>query len=387
MRSPGSSPRPPAWRWSAWPPPSGRRNGSSSITVPMSCWRICRWVTAARWTSSGGSGDRGWTRASSSSPASATPSRPSRRCRTARWATCSRRNRPPTCSSPFARWRAAVLTSRRKSPRSCPHAPAGGRSMRARRSHGPGGVVASRARDLSARGRRIRHRRDRAPALHQPEDGRIPPNEHQPQARRPDDRRSGPIRGGPRHLACAASARRPRGAGRRDRDLNMATGSRVPGFYRLSVAERRRELIAREALSEDDVRILDGGGLDAETADQVVENVIGIYGLAFGLGLNFRVNDRDFLVPMAVEEPSVIAAASNAAAHGADRGRLRRRRRRRGDDRADRGAGRRRPRRRARAPRGGDGGAAGAGASRPSRAWSTAAAGRARWRCGRCPGA
>ena len=93
----------------------------------------------------------------------------------------------------------------------------------------------------------------------------------------------------------------------------MAGGSRVPGFYRLSVAERRRELIAREALSEDDVRILDGGGLDAETADRVVENVIGIYGLAFGLGLNFRVNDRDFLVPMVVEEPSVIAAASNAA--------------------------------------------------------------------------
>ena len=93
----------------------------------------------------------------------------------------------------------------------------------------------------------------------------------------------------------------------------MATGSRVPGFYRLSVDERRRELIAREALSEEDVRILDSGGLDAETADRVVENVIGIYGLAFGLGLNFRVNDRDFLVPMVVEEPSVIAAASNAA--------------------------------------------------------------------------
>ena len=93
----------------------------------------------------------------------------------------------------------------------------------------------------------------------------------------------------------------------------MAAGSRVPGFYRLSVDERRRELIARAALSEDDVRILDGGGLDAETADRVVENVIGIYGLAFGLGLNFRVNDRDFLVPMVVEEPSVIAAASNAA--------------------------------------------------------------------------
>src|SRR4051812_46294546 len=93
----------------------------------------------------------------------------------------------------------------------------------------------------------------------------------------------------------------------------MAVGSRVPGFYRLSVAERRHELMVREAIAEDDVRILDGGGLDPATADRVVENVIGIYSLAFGLGLNFRVNDRDFLVPMVVEEPSVIAAASNAA--------------------------------------------------------------------------
>ena len=98
----------------------GGDNGSSSSTVPTSCWRICRWATAARWTSSGGSGARGWTRASSSSPASATPSRPSRRCRTARWATCSRRNRRPTCWSPFARWRAVSPTSRLKSPRSCP---------------------------------------------------------------------------------------------------------------------------------------------------------------------------------------------------------------------------------------------------------------------------
>jgi hydroxymethylglutaryl-CoA reductase len=93
----------------------------------------------------------------------------------------------------------------------------------------------------------------------------------------------------------------------------MATGSRVPGFYRLSVGERRRELTARAALSPADVRVLDGGGLDPEIADRMVENVIGIYSLPVGLALNFRVNDRDFLVPMVVEEPSVIAAASNAA--------------------------------------------------------------------------
>ncbi len=93
----------------------------------------------------------------------------------------------------------------------------------------------------------------------------------------------------------------------------MATGSRVPGFYRLSVDERRRELTARAALSEADLPVLDGGGLDPAIADQMVENVIGIYSLPIGLALNFRVNDHDYLVPMVVEEPSVIAAASNAA--------------------------------------------------------------------------
>jgi hydroxymethylglutaryl-CoA reductase len=93
----------------------------------------------------------------------------------------------------------------------------------------------------------------------------------------------------------------------------MATGSRVPGFYRLSVDERRRELTSRAALSEADVAVLDGGGLDPAIADQMVENVIGIYSLPIGIALNFRVNDQDYLVPMVVEEPSVIAAASNAA--------------------------------------------------------------------------
>ncbi len=89
--------------------------------------------------------------------------------------------------------------------------------------------------------------------------------------------------------------------------------SRIPGFYRLSVAERRHLLRLRVDLTEDDLLALDSGGLDAEAADHVVENVVGIYALPLGLGLNFRVNGRDLLVPMAVEEPSVIAAASNAA--------------------------------------------------------------------------
>jgi hydroxymethylglutaryl-CoA reductase len=89
--------------------------------------------------------------------------------------------------------------------------------------------------------------------------------------------------------------------------------SRIPGFYRLSLEARRAELVARAGLSPADLATFEGGGLDSATADQLVENAVGIYGLPLGLGLNFRINGRDYLVPMAVEEPSVIAAASNAA--------------------------------------------------------------------------
>src|ERR1700690_4353894 len=90
-------------------------------------------------------------------------------------------------------------------------------------------------------------------------------------------------------------------------------GSRVPGFYRLSVDQRRTELRLRADLTEEDMATLDRGGIDTAMADRMVENAVGIYALPLGIGLNFRVNGRDVLVPMAVEEPSVIAAASNAA--------------------------------------------------------------------------
>ena len=94
----------------------------------------------------------------------------------------------------------------------------------------------------------------------------------------------------------------------------MSNGSsRIPGFYRLPVNERRRLLRLHADLSEQDMRTLDGGGIDTAVADRVVENAVGVYALPLGIGLNFVVNGRDILVPMAVEEPSVIAAASNAA--------------------------------------------------------------------------
>jgi hydroxymethylglutaryl-CoA reductase len=92
----------------------------------------------------------------------------------------------------------------------------------------------------------------------------------------------------------------------------MTIDSRIPGFYKLSLLERRALLQERLGLSADEVRALDGG-IDAAGADQVIENVLGTHGLPLGVALNVRVNDRDYLVPMCVEEPSVVAAASNAA--------------------------------------------------------------------------
>ncbi len=89
--------------------------------------------------------------------------------------------------------------------------------------------------------------------------------------------------------------------------------SRIPGFYRLSLAARREELRTRAALTAQDMGTLDDGGLDGTAADRMVENAVGVYALPLGIGLNFRINGTDTLVPMAVEEPSVIAAASNAA--------------------------------------------------------------------------
>jgi hydroxymethylglutaryl-CoA reductase len=94
----------------------------------------------------------------------------------------------------------------------------------------------------------------------------------------------------------------------------MSNNSRLPGFYKVTVQERRALASEATGASIADIeQSLEGGGLDAETADKFVENVLGIYALPYGVALNVRVNGRDYLVPMVVEEPSVVAAASNAA--------------------------------------------------------------------------
>ena len=89
--------------------------------------------------------------------------------------------------------------------------------------------------------------------------------------------------------------------------------SRYPEFYKKSVPERRQAVIANLGLSLEAQKYLRSGQLDLAIADKMSENVISTFALPMGLGLNFRINGRDYLVPMVVEEPSVVAAASNAA--------------------------------------------------------------------------
>jgi len=94
----------------------------------------------------------------------------------------------------------------------------------------------------------------------------------------------------------------------------MTQSSRLAGFYSLPV-DKRIERVARWAeLSESETKVLRGAmGLDLQRADQMIENVTGLYSLPLGIAANFVVNERDVLVPMAIEEPSVVAGASFAA--------------------------------------------------------------------------
>lgn len=95
--------------------------------------------------------------------------------------------------------------------------------------------------------------------------------------------------------------------------VSRDVSSRIPGFYRLSVAERRRRVAALAGVPADALWPLDAGGIDQAAADHMIENVVGRHALPLAVALNFQIDDTDYLVPMAIEEPSVVAAASNAA--------------------------------------------------------------------------
>lgn len=89
--------------------------------------------------------------------------------------------------------------------------------------------------------------------------------------------------------------------------------SRLPGFYNLSLEERVSVVAEWSGLNQEERQILVDGGLKAGQANLMIENVVGTFGLPLGIACNFLINGREYLVPMTVEEPSVLAAVSNSA--------------------------------------------------------------------------
>src|SRR5579859_7283581 len=93
-----------------------------------------------------------------------------------------------------------------------------------------------------------------------------------------------------------------------------ARSSRLPGFYERPLPDRLALVAQWASLDASEQAILLGmSGLTAAQADRMVENALGIYALPFGVATNFLINAVDYLVPMVIEEPSVIAAVSHAA--------------------------------------------------------------------------
>ncbi|HEV2226846.1 MAG TPA: hydroxymethylglutaryl-CoA reductase, degradative [Nitrososphaerales archaeon] len=94
----------------------------------------------------------------------------------------------------------------------------------------------------------------------------------------------------------------------------MTEASEIQGFYKLPMKERMEILKKITGLNDDEAKTLAStGGLPSDVADRMIENVIGGVTIPLGIATNFKINGKDYLVPMALEEPSVVAAASNAA--------------------------------------------------------------------------
>lgn len=90
--------------------------------------------------------------------------------------------------------------------------------------------------------------------------------------------------------------------------------SEISGFYKLSVEERLEHVRSFGDLTDEEIEVLKTtGSLDAGLADKLIENVVSTLELPVGVAPNFRINGKDYLIPMAIEEASVVAACSNAA--------------------------------------------------------------------------
>ncbi|MEM2982250.1 MAG: hydroxymethylglutaryl-CoA reductase, degradative, partial [Candidatus Bathyarchaeia archaeon] len=101
----------------------------------------------------------------------------------------------------------------------------------------------------------------------------------------------------------------------------MYKTSQISGFYNLTPDERLRILKDFASLTDEEVNILRStGSLDINLANRMIENVVGVMPVTLGIATNFLINGRDYLIPMAIEEPSVVAAASNAAKMAREKG-------------------------------------------------------------------
>ena len=89
--------------------------------------------------------------------------------------------------------------------------------------------------------------------------------------------------------------------------------SRISGLYRLSASDRLKMVAENSGLSGDEAKAIETGGITLDQADKMVENVVGLFAVPLGVATNFVIDGREVLIPMATEEPSVIAAASNGA--------------------------------------------------------------------------
>ena len=93
------------------------------------------------------------------------------------------------------------------------------------------------------------------------------------------------------------------------------TDSSIPKFFEKTLKERLGIVADFSGLSQDELKIIEDatGGISFDQADGMIENAVGTFALPLGIATNFRINDKDYLFPMVIEEPSVIAAASKAA--------------------------------------------------------------------------
>jgi len=94
----------------------------------------------------------------------------------------------------------------------------------------------------------------------------------------------------------------------------MSKSSQLSGFYKLSPKERVKLVQEFAGLTDEEVNLLQStGSLELDLANRMIENVVGAFPVPLGIAVNFLINNHDYLIPMAIEEPSVVAAASYAA--------------------------------------------------------------------------